>query len=497
LTDGQLLERFLDENDAEAFSTLVRRHGRTVWSVCRRVLANGHDAEDAFQATFLVLVRKARSIAKREAVGSWLYGVAYRVSLKARAESMQRRRHERLATDTASCTARENEACEEVGLIINDEVNQLPDKYRRPIILCYFNGKTYTEAARLLGWPAGTTSVRLARARELLRARLTRRGLALSAGTVAARLLEETVSAADLHLLADLTARAALSLSTAPADAAISSHVLALAEGVVKTMMLRKLTTLAGILLIIGVTCGSAGFWGRFGGTAPASAADPQGLAETLETPTPLAADVSEQAPEKADAALDRPFVFPSPGGTGGRPAQTRIGLIHLNRVLKGSKKFQALQAEQNALTRQTQQRLNAWHQEIQRYQALLADPAVTADQRDQAERDKRHLQRQVEDETQATKTKLNKLMDDALGRLYREVLQVAQRIASVRGLELVMFYNDAVTEADFFQPANLQRKMMQPGALMPMVVAPGMDISDAILEALNAHVDAEKGPRR
>src|SRR5882762_8057034 len=239
LTDGQLLERFVDGHDPEAFAALVRRHGRTVLGVCRRVLINAHDAEDAFQATFLVLVRKARSIAKREAVGSWLYGVAYRAALRARAGSAQRRKHESQSLDRAAEPATADEADDEVRPIIDEEVNRLPEKYRRPIVLCYFEGKTYGEAARILGWPAGTTSVRLARARELLRARLALRGLALSAGALAAWLAEKTAPAADAHLLVDIMARAAQQLAASPGAAGISTQVVALTEGVVKAMLLR------------------------------------------------------------------------------------------------------------------------------------------------------------------------------------------------------------------------------------------------------------------
>src|SRR5262249_22740610 len=150
--------------DAAAFAALVRRHGPTVLGVCRRVLHNAHDAEDAFQATFLVLVRKGRSIAKREALSSWLYGVAYRVALKAQADLVRRRQHERQAAGRFDEASQPETTGDDLRPILDEEVNRLPDKYRRPIVLCYFEGKTYQEAARLLGWPAGTTSVRLARA---------------------------------------------------------------------------------------------------------------------------------------------------------------------------------------------------------------------------------------------------------------------------------------------------------------------------------------------
>jgi RNA polymerase sigma factor (sigma-70 family) len=142
LSDRALLERFLGRCDAAAFAALVRRHGPTVLGVCQRVLRNPHDAEDAFQATFLVLVRKGWSISKREALGSWLYGVAYRLALKARADAVRRRKHERQAANRSEGQAQPDAAGDDLRPVLDEEVNRLPDKYRRPIVLCYFEGKT-------------------------------------------------------------------------------------------------------------------------------------------------------------------------------------------------------------------------------------------------------------------------------------------------------------------------------------------------------------------
>src|SRR5262245_28968650 len=222
LSDGDLLESFLARCDGEAFAALVRRHGPTVLGVCRRVLRHTQDAEDAFQATFLVLARNARSIARRGALGSWLYGVAYRMALKARDDASRRRRHEHRAASRTE----EQPACADtgdgVGPVLDEEVNRLPDKYRQPVVLCYFEGKTYQEAARLLGWPAGTTAARLARARALLHDRLVLRGVTLSSGALAVRLAEGTAAAADACLLAEATANAALGWLIDPATAAAS-----------------------------------------------------------------------------------------------------------------------------------------------------------------------------------------------------------------------------------------------------------------------------------
>src|SRR5438874_5672646 len=179
LSDGQLLECFLARPDEAAFEALVRRHGPMVLGVCRRVLRNAHDAEDAFQATFLVLVRKAASLRRREAVGNWLYGVAYRTALQARATAARRRLKE---AQMRSPDSQDSTAASVVRLelqaLLDRELSRLPQKYQAPIVLCDLLGKTKREAAADLGCPEGTVSSRLARGRELLRRRLARQGLA-------------------------------------------------------------------------------------------------------------------------------------------------------------------------------------------------------------------------------------------------------------------------------------------------------------------------------
>src|SRR5262249_31376838 len=158
------LERFVARRDEAAFEALVRRHGPMVLGVCRRVLRNEADAEDAFQATFLVLVKKARSVVPRALVGSWLYGVAHNTARKAKAMNSKRRAKERLA-GAAPRPAAPAEACRQLHARLDEELSRLPDKYRAPVVLCDLEGKSYKEAARLLGWPQGTLSGRLTRAR--------------------------------------------------------------------------------------------------------------------------------------------------------------------------------------------------------------------------------------------------------------------------------------------------------------------------------------------
>src|SRR5262249_50266505 len=159
-----------------------------VWGVCRRVLSDAHLAEDAFQATFLVLVRKAGSIHKRASVGSWLYGVAYRVAVKARTRAESRRAQERRVAEMPPPRPLDERSWLELRAVLDEELSQLPEKYRAPVVLCYLEGKTHDEAARQLGCPRSSLTSRLARARVLLQKRLARRGLALSAGLLAGAL---------------------------------------------------------------------------------------------------------------------------------------------------------------------------------------------------------------------------------------------------------------------------------------------------------------------
>jgi RNA polymerase sigma factor (sigma-70 family) len=179
--DGHLLERFVARRDGgeAAFETLVARHGPMVLGVCRQILVSPHDAEDAFQATFLVLVRRAGAIRKRDSLGPWLHGVARRVSLRAKTNAARRKLREGASGIRAAAGARNGQGSELVASL-HDEIARLPEKYRSPIVLCDLEGHTHAEAAERLQWPVGTVSGRLFRAREILRGRISRRGIALS-----------------------------------------------------------------------------------------------------------------------------------------------------------------------------------------------------------------------------------------------------------------------------------------------------------------------------
>lgn len=284
MSDGQLLERFALRRDEAAFETLVRRFGPMVLGVCRRILTDSHAVEDAFQATFLVLVRKAGAIRKRQLVGNWLYGVAYRTASKARAIAARRRAHERQMPPMTTADPLHEVIWRDLRPVLDEEVNRLPAKYRGPFVLCYLEGHTNEEAARKLGCPCGTVFTRLGRAREMLRGRLARRGVVLSAAACVTSLAQEATAAVPAPLVSStVKAATAFAAGQATAGGAISAGAAALAEGVLKAMFLSKLKTAALILLMIAVL-GTAGATLAY----QAKPADPpEAPRDETQTPTP------------------------------------------------------------------------------------------------------------------------------------------------------------------------------------------------------------------
>jgi RNA polymerase sigma factor (sigma-70 family) len=254
LTDGQLLEDYVSRRDEAAFATLVRRHGPMVWGVCRRVLRGHHDAEDAFQATFLVLVRRAASIVSRELLANWLYGVAHQTALKARATAAKRRGRERQVTEMPEPAVTRQGPWRDLQPLLDEELSRLPDKYRGVIVLCDLEGKTRKEAAGQLGCHEGTVASRLARARTMLARRLTQRGVALSGGALAAVLSQQAASAGVPNSVVGATIKAAslLAAGKAAATGAISVKVAALTEGVLKAMLFTKLKAALAVVLALG-----------------------------------------------------------------------------------------------------------------------------------------------------------------------------------------------------------------------------------------------------
>ena len=255
-TDDVLLRRFSAERDEAAFAALMRRHGPLVLGVCRRVLPDANDVDDAFQATFLVLAKKSGSITQGAALAGWLARVACRVAVTARTDAVRRRKLERQVG--AMNPDRATEATwNDLRPMLDEEVDRLPGKYRLPVVLCYFEGKSHDEAAQELGWPKGTVAGRLARARELLHRRLTRRGIALSAGGLALLLTEQATPAAVPAQLMNASLQAAIEYTSH--NLAAATHAVALADQMMQTMIWTKVKWTAGAMLAVGLVGVGAG----------------------------------------------------------------------------------------------------------------------------------------------------------------------------------------------------------------------------------------------
>jgi RNA polymerase sigma factor (sigma-70 family) len=251
LTDEQLLARFVDsEGDTGelAFGELVARHGPMVLRVCRMILRDAHDAEDAFQATFLVLARQSRSIRERGSVASWLHGVARRTALSARSAAARRRAHERRAAEMPMPST-DDTGWNEFGDVLHQEIEQLPEKYRKAIVLCELEGLTEGQAAQRLEWPVGTVRTRLRRGRERLRGRLLRRGVAPTAVLLGAVASSEAASISVPAVLARSTIEAVVQPATTKT---VPAAVSALTAEVCRAMFLTKLTISLVALLVVG-----------------------------------------------------------------------------------------------------------------------------------------------------------------------------------------------------------------------------------------------------
>jgi RNA polymerase sigma factor (sigma-70 family) len=257
-TDGQLLGYFVEQRNEAAFEALVRRHGPMVMGICRRVLHSRHDAEDAFQATFLVLFRKAASVMPREMVANWLYGVAHQTAVRARSSNAARRQREKTLALTARTETAPRECRDDLQPVLDQELSRLPDKYRIPVVLCDLEGNTRKEAARQLGWPEGSVSSRLARARAILARRLTRRGVTLSAAALTELISVKAASACVPGALVVATVKAASLLTAGHMEPTglISTRVVALADQVSRIMFITKLKGITGVLLVIGMAIG-------------------------------------------------------------------------------------------------------------------------------------------------------------------------------------------------------------------------------------------------
>jgi RNA polymerase sigma-70 factor (ECF subfamily) len=314
LTDGDLLEGFVHRRDAAYFEALVRRHGPMVLGVCRRILGDPHDAEDAFQATFLVLVRRAASVLPRDMVGNWLHGVAYRTALQARRAAARRRARERQVHNMPDPVIEEQATWQELRPLLDQELDRLPAKYRAAVVLCYLEGRTLREAAGTLRLPVGTLSGRLTTARRLLARRLRRRGLTVSGAVLVAALAPGAASGAVPASLIASTVQAGTLLATGKAAIAsvVSANVAALTKAALKTVLVAKLKLATAVVLsavLVGGTAAAFVHRGQDAGgpQAPAVAASqataPETGGPTRDQPPRRTAAASETPADKSDKA--------------------------------------------------------------------------------------------------------------------------------------------------------------------------------------------------
>jgi RNA polymerase sigma factor (sigma-70 family) len=254
-SDEQLLERFAAQAESEgqlAFEAIVRRHGPMVIGVCRRLLGNHHDAEDAFQATFIVLALRARAVRKRQSLGPWLHGVAARICGRAKLVS-RRRGHEPIPPEGLIDQHGTNPVLADLNRVLDEELRRLPDKYRLPVILCYLEGRSQEEAARELGWTKGTVSGRLARAKDVLHQRLIRRGLGPAGVLFAASLApESTASAVSAALMASTVRTATLASFSGLKTGSMTAEVGSLVRAAVKSLLVWRVVRASALVLLLG-----------------------------------------------------------------------------------------------------------------------------------------------------------------------------------------------------------------------------------------------------
>jgi RNA polymerase sigma factor (sigma-70 family) len=302
LTEWQLLDRFARIGDQGAFELLVTCHGPMVLGVCRRILDNAHDVDDAFQATFLVLIRRARSLGPGDVLAAWLHGVALKVARRARVRRERLLRRERTSVELEALAPALRTGDFELRAVLDQEIDRLPWKYQAPVALCYLQGLSHEETARQLGWPIGTVKGRLARARTLLGSRLSRRGITSSAGAVAGVLgLGASLQAAPSESLVAAALRVASRIADGRAwDAVVSTSIADLVRGVFTAMLFSKLKIVAALLMISGFAVAGAGvgvFARPHDEGEKANAVEPRTASEVQEASTPI-----RQSPTAAEA---------------------------------------------------------------------------------------------------------------------------------------------------------------------------------------------------
>lgn len=332
MTDGQLLEAYVSRHDEASLTTLIQRHGLMVWGVCRRILGHGPDAEDAFQATFLVLVRKATSVKPREMVANWLYGVARQTALKARATVRTRQGRERQVVGMSEPAAEGPAQWDEVLPVLDEEIARLPEKYRAVIVLCDLECRTRKEVACQLGVPEGTVAGWVARARGMLAKRLAGRGVASSGGMAAAAMAQDVASAGLPTLVSStITAARLFAAGQAATPGVISAEVVALTEGVLKTMLMAKLKNSMAMAVVVVMVGAGAGLLcygtatGRQGDGKKGDATVPR-----LEGSTPKA--------QKDEEAIQGTWYVTAMEEGGKAQPKDRVEDVKLRLVVKGDK---------------------------------------------------------------------------------------------------------------------------------------------------------------
>jgi len=311
-TDGQLLSSFIDQKDEAAFAALVERHGRMVMGVCLRGAGHHHDAEDAFQATFLVLARKAASVRPRDGVANWLHGVALRTARNAKAMTEKRRGREAQMLPLPESPAPQHDQWSDLQPILDRELNGLPEAYRLAILLCDIEGKSIKEATQQLGCPQGTLAGRLVRGRKLLAKRLTRRGVTLSGPVIAVLIASNDASAAVPTFLMNRAVAAATLSVAGQATELVSAKVSALVKQALTAMLLTKLKSAAVIFMLTSLI--GVGGWQIFLHDAAAQIDNPQKQADENNR-APEAPE--SQSPKKETVKLQGLWQMESMEGNG------------------------------------------------------------------------------------------------------------------------------------------------------------------------------------
>jgi RNA polymerase sigma factor (sigma-70 family) len=335
-TDGQLLKRFAAHRDEAAFTALVRRHGPMVLAACRRLLRDWHAAQDAFQATFLVLARKAGALREPELLARWLHGVACRTAARARADAARRRDREGRAEPPRAVDPDEGLLWRELRPVLDEEIARLPARQGAAVVLCYLEGRTNADAGRRLGCSRGTVATLLARARGRLRRRLAGRGLSLPAGLLGAAGMPLALTSSTVKAAAAFAAGGIRAVGPASARAA------ALAEGVTQTMMANKFKLVAAAVLLLGlVGAGVARYRAAAGEPASASgASEPQAAAPAV-APTPPVVRRTAPEPEAPATYRTANFIVTAPSreiaqkvGREAERARKALGLLWLEKEL-------------------------------------------------------------------------------------------------------------------------------------------------------------------